>query len=159
MAGTKASISATFALSKKLSVDTMSRPEEIRESDIGTRAGLFEVQKIGDEFYTFIVDCKDPKACTILLRGASKDVLNEVLPSVVSGRTFLKSQMQAMAVGSDRRTLMQFGVLDVCSMGLPWEPALPLRMAVLLSECQHSSVAHNKKQQGCNLLTVRMPSH
>lgn len=54
------------------------RPEEIRETDIGTGAGLFEVQKIGDEFYTFIVDCKDPKACTILLRGASKDVLNEV---------------------------------------------------------------------------------
>ena len=24
------------------------------------------------------MDCKDPKACTILLRGASKDVLNEV---------------------------------------------------------------------------------
>ena len=52
--------------------------EEIRDQDIGTKAGLFEVLKIGDEFYSFIVDCKDPKACTILLRGASKDVLNEV---------------------------------------------------------------------------------
>jgi len=54
--------------------------EEIRDTDIGTRAGLFEVLKIGDEFYSFLVDCKDPKACTILLRGASKDVLNEVGP-------------------------------------------------------------------------------
>ncbi len=54
------------------------RVEEIRDQDIGTKAGLFEVLKIGDEFYSFIVDCKDPKACTILLRGASKDVLNEV---------------------------------------------------------------------------------
>ena len=51
--------------------------EEIRDQDIGTKAGLFEVLKIGDEFYSFIVDCKEPKACTILLRGASKDVLNE----------------------------------------------------------------------------------
>jgi hypothetical protein len=34
--------------------------------------------QIGDEFFTFIVDCAAPKACTILLRGASKDVLNEV---------------------------------------------------------------------------------
>ena len=25
-----------------------------------------------------MVECEDPKACTILLRGASKDVLNEV---------------------------------------------------------------------------------
>jgi T-complex protein 1 subunit gamma len=54
------------------------RVEEIRDADIGTRAGLFEVLKIGDEFYSFLVDCADPKACTILLRGASKDVLNEV---------------------------------------------------------------------------------
>jgi chaperonin GroEL (HSP60 family) len=123
--------------------------DEIRETDIGTGAGLFEVRKIGDEFYAFIVDCKvsteygtqapaqmcmagrgvsptnallgdagkerqpspfaspclgvtapcfaaappmtinqaagcaclpaqDPKACSIVLRGASKDVLNEV---------------------------------------------------------------------------------
>ncbi|EFN57837.1 hypothetical protein CHLNCDRAFT_30487 [Chlorella variabilis] len=56
----------------------VSRPDEIREADIGTGAGLFEVRKIGDEFYTFIVDCKDPKACSVVLRGASKDVLNEV---------------------------------------------------------------------------------
>eukprot|EP00878_Enallax_costatus_P001876 GHUV01002035.1.p1 GENE.GHUV01002035.1~~GHUV01002035.1.p1 ORF type:complete len:559 (+),score=140.91 GHUV01002035.1:215-1891(+) len=54
------------------------RIEEILDSDIGTKAGLFEVAKIGDEFFTFIVDCKEPKACTIVLRGASKDVLNEV---------------------------------------------------------------------------------
>ena len=59
----------------------MCRVEEIRDQDIGTKAGLFEVLKIGDEFYSFIVDCKDPKACTILLRGPSKDVLNEVRPS------------------------------------------------------------------------------
>jgi T-complex protein 1 subunit gamma len=25
-----------------------------------------------------MTECKDPKACTILLRGASKDVLNEI---------------------------------------------------------------------------------
>ena len=50
----------------------VNRTEEISESDIGTQAGLFEVRKIGDEYFTFIEDCEDPKACTILLRGASK---------------------------------------------------------------------------------------
>eukprot|EP01024_Parvocaulis_polyphysoides_P025828 TRINITY_DN2348_c0_g1_i4.p1 TRINITY_DN2348_c0_g1~~TRINITY_DN2348_c0_g1_i4.p1 ORF type:complete len:475 (+),score=95.38 TRINITY_DN2348_c0_g1_i4:92-1426(+) len=54
------------------------RADEVKESDIGTGAGLFEVVSIGDEFWTFIVDCKDPKACTIVLRGASKEILNEV---------------------------------------------------------------------------------
>ncbi|CAN1312188.1 T-complex protein 1 subunit gamma [Linum perenne] len=56
----------------------VNRPDELQESDVGTAAGLFEVKKIGDEFFSFIVDCKDPKACTVLLRGASKDLLNEV---------------------------------------------------------------------------------
>jgi len=56
----------------------VNRTDEISEEDIGTKAGLFEVRKIGDEYFTFIENCEDPKACTILLRGASKDILNEV---------------------------------------------------------------------------------
>lgn len=54
----------------------VSRPEELREEDVGTGAGVLEIKKIGDEYFTFITDCKDPKACTILLRGASKEVLS-----------------------------------------------------------------------------------
>jgi T-complex protein 1 subunit gamma len=54
------------------------RTDEIQESDIGTGAGLFEVTKIGDDYFTFITECKNPKACTVLLRGPNKDVLNEV---------------------------------------------------------------------------------
>eukprot|EP01083_Nonionella_stella_P022846 63146_1 len=53
-------------------------PEQMRESDVGTQCGMFEVRKIGDEYWTFIEECKEPKACTVLLRGASKDVLSEV---------------------------------------------------------------------------------
>jgi len=56
----------------------VNRVEELREEDIGTKAGLFEVKKIGDEYFSYIVKCKDPKACTIVLRGPSKDILNEV---------------------------------------------------------------------------------
>merc|ERR1719483_1349671 len=56
----------------------VNRTDEITESDIGTGCGLFEIRKIGDEYFTFMEKCKDPKAFTILLRGASKDILNEV---------------------------------------------------------------------------------
>jgi len=54
------------------------RTSEIQEKDIGLGCGLFEVQKIGDEYYSWLVDCESPKACSIVLRGASKDVLNEI---------------------------------------------------------------------------------
>ncbi|XP_044746340.1 T-complex protein 1 subunit gamma [Coccinella septempunctata] len=56
----------------------VSRTDELQESDVGLGAGLFEIKKIGDEYFCFITECKDPKACTILLRGASKDILNEI---------------------------------------------------------------------------------
>ncbi|BFY98116.1 hypothetical protein BsWGS_01156 [Bradybaena similaris] len=54
------------------------RTDELKEEDVGTGCGLFEIEKIGDEYFTFLTECRNPKACTILLRGASKDVLNEV---------------------------------------------------------------------------------
>lgn len=56
----------------------VNRTDELREEDVGKEAGLFHVEKIGDEYWTFVTKCKNPKACTILLRGASKDMLNEV---------------------------------------------------------------------------------
>ncbi|SPO03914.1 probable chaperonin of the TCP1 ring complex [Cephalotrichum gorgonifer] len=56
----------------------VNRVEDLQESDVGTQCGLFEIEKIGDEYFSFITKCKNPKACTILLRGPSKDVLNEI---------------------------------------------------------------------------------
>lgn len=55
----------------------VSRPDELQETDVGTGCGLFEIRKIGEEYFMFLEKCKDPKACTILLRGGSKDVLME----------------------------------------------------------------------------------
>ncbi|KAG5219672.1 T-complex protein [Salix suchowensis] len=56
----------------------VNRIEDLRESDVGTKCGLFNIEKIGDEYFTFLTECNNPKACTILLRGPSKDILNEI---------------------------------------------------------------------------------
>lgn len=56
----------------------VNRVDDLTESDVGTGCGLFEIEKIGDEYFTFLTRCKNPKACTILLRGPSKDILNEI---------------------------------------------------------------------------------
>lgn len=72
----------------------VNRVEDLRESDVGTGCGLFHIEKIGDEcvtlppsniittdhprYFTFLTACTNPKACTILLRGPSKDILNEI---------------------------------------------------------------------------------
>merc|ERR1712048_147792 len=65
-------------LARAVGATIVNRTDEIREEDIGTRCGEFLVEKIGDEYFTYITKCSDPKACTVLLRGASKDILNEV---------------------------------------------------------------------------------
>merc|ERR1719245_574123 len=45
---------------------------------VGTQCGLFTIKKIGDEYFSFMTQCKEPKACSVILRGASRDVLNEM---------------------------------------------------------------------------------
>ncbi|KAL0234063.1 hypothetical protein PCE1_001101 [Barthelona sp. PCE] len=65
-------------LAKACGATIISRADEIREEDVGTKCHLYEVRKIGDEYISFFEECEDPKACSIILRGANKDVLNEV---------------------------------------------------------------------------------
>jgi hypothetical protein len=66
-------------------------PEEVNEEDIGTRCGLFEVRKIGDEYFAFLEQCREPKACSILLRGASKDVLNEIERNLLDAMSVVRN--------------------------------------------------------------------
>ena len=65
-------------IARAVGATIVNRLEDLRESDVGTQCGLFHIEKIGDEYFTFLDECVAPKACTILLRGPSKDVLNEI---------------------------------------------------------------------------------
>jgi len=56
----------------------MSRTDELSEKVMGTQCHHFEIRKVGDEYFTFFEKCENPTACTILLRGGSKDILMEV---------------------------------------------------------------------------------
>ena len=65
-------------LARATGATIVNRVEDLKESDVGTQCGLFEIEKIGDEYFSFLTKCKDPHACTILLRGPSKDILAEI---------------------------------------------------------------------------------
>ncbi|KAK9765154.1 T-complex protein 1 subunit gamma [Basidiobolus ranarum] len=65
-------------ISRATGATIVNRVDDLKESDVGTQCGLFSVDKIGDEYFTFLTECQNPKACTILLRGPSKDILNEI---------------------------------------------------------------------------------
>jgi len=50
---------------------------DLRPEDIGTQADLYEIKKIGDEYFTYVTSEKTT-AVTVVLRGPSKDIINEV---------------------------------------------------------------------------------
>ena len=51
--------------------------QDLRGDDLGN-AGLVEELKIGDDEMVFVRDCKDPKAVTILVRGGTEHIVDEV---------------------------------------------------------------------------------
>ena len=65
-------------IARAVGATIVNRVDDLVESDVGTGCGLFEIEKIGDEYFSFISKCKNPKACSILLRGPSKDIINEI---------------------------------------------------------------------------------
>jgi len=55
--------------------------EDLKEDDLGY-AGLVEEKKVGGDEMIFVKDCKDPKAVTILVRGSTDHVVDEVDRSI-----------------------------------------------------------------------------
>ena len=65
-------------VARAVGANIVSDTADLKEEDVGLGCGLFEIKKIGDEYFSYIIDCKNPKACSLLLRGPSKDILNEI---------------------------------------------------------------------------------
>ncbi len=77
MAIRRAKKSDIEALAKATGGRVISNLESISSDDLGF-AGLVEVRKIGDDDMTFVTDCKNPKAVSILVRGGSEHVIDEI---------------------------------------------------------------------------------
>jgi archaeal chaperonin len=69
------------ALAKATGGKIVSNLEDLSEKDLG-HADLVEERKVGGEAMTFIEGCKDPKAVTILVRGSTEHVVDEVDRSI-----------------------------------------------------------------------------
>ena len=51
--------------------------KDLSKEDLG-EAGVVEERKVGDEEFTYIMECKNPKAVTLLIRGGTEHVTNEI---------------------------------------------------------------------------------
>jgi thermosome len=64
-------------LAKATGASIVSSLEELSPSDLG-EAALVEQKKIDDDYLTFITGCKNPKALSILIRGGTEHVVDEI---------------------------------------------------------------------------------
>jgi T-complex protein 1 subunit gamma len=140
-------------IARAVSATIVSRTDEITEADIGTACGLFEMRTIGSDPFCFLTHCTNPGACTIVLRGGSKDVLNEMernlqdamqvvrnvvyQPKLVPGGGAIE---MAVAVG-----LKQYGAANV--VGIRQAPFLAVADAL---ECIPRTLAQN-----CGVSVIR----
>ncbi len=68
-------------LARATGAKIVSNLDDLGKGDLGF-AGLVEEVKVGDEDMTYVRECKNPKAVTILVRGGTEHVVDEVKRSV-----------------------------------------------------------------------------
>ena len=64
-------------LAKATGAKIVSNLDDLTPKDLG-KAGIVEERKIGDDRMTFIMDCKNPKAVSILIRGGTEHIVDEL---------------------------------------------------------------------------------
>ena len=68
-------------LAKATGASIASSIDELSDQDLGS-AELVEQNKIGDDYMTFVTGCKNPKAVSILIRGGTEHVADEIERSI-----------------------------------------------------------------------------
>jgi thermosome len=64
-------------LARATGASLVSKLDDLGANDLG-RAGLVEERKVGDTDMTFVTECKNPKSVSILLRGGTEHVVDEL---------------------------------------------------------------------------------
>ena len=77
MAIRRAKKSDMEALARATGGSIVSSIDSISKDDLGA-AGLVETRKIGDDDMTFITNCSNPKSVSILVRGGTEHVIDEI---------------------------------------------------------------------------------
>ncbi|MEM4496404.1 MAG: TCP-1/cpn60 chaperonin family protein, partial [Archaeoglobaceae archaeon] len=81
-------------LAKATGAKILTDLRDIKPEDLG-EAELVEERKVGDEKMVFVTGCKNPKAVTILVRGGSEHVVDEVERNITDAIKVVKSTIES----------------------------------------------------------------
>lgn len=76
-------------LAASTGANIINKISELDKSDLGA-AGLVEVKKVGDNDMTYVSDLNDAKSVTILIRGGTKHVVDEIERSLIDAWSVVK---------------------------------------------------------------------
>jgi archaeal chaperonin len=82
-------------LAKATGAKIVNKISELNNTDLG-EAGLVEEKKIGDEETIFVTQCKNPKSVTILVKGGTQHVVDEIERAMIDA---LSSLVVTLEVG------------------------------------------------------------
>jgi archaeal chaperonin len=68
-------------LAKATGASIVTDLNDLTSKDLG-KAGIVEEVRVGDESMTYVMECKNPKAVTMLVRGSTEHVVDEVKRAV-----------------------------------------------------------------------------
>nr|PNR55575.1 hypothetical protein PHYPA_006472 [Physcomitrium patens] len=123
----------------------VNRPEELQESDVGTRCGLFE----------------EPKAFTVLLRGPSKDLLNEVERNLADAMGVARNVLKdaRLVPGGGASEMAVAATLKKMSMSIEGVEQWPYRAVVQALEVIPRTLAQNCGVNVIRTMTALQAKH
>ena len=84
-------------LSKATGARIVTKPSDLNPSDLGI-AGEIEELKVNDEMLTYVKQCQNPKAVTILIRGGTEHVVDEIERAMVDSLSCLVASLNLSKV-------------------------------------------------------------
>jgi len=137
------------------------RPSHMTENDIGTECHLFEVRKVGDEYFAFFEQCDNPKACSIILRGAGKDILQEVERNLNDAMGVVRNIFKNPKVlpGGGATEMAVANHLRETACNVPGQMAFPYKAVATALEVIPRTLANNCGADTIRVMTQLRASH
>ena len=88
-------------LARAIGAKVISTLKDMNKSDLG-KAGIVEEKKIGDSTMTYIAECSNPKAISIIIRGGEKHIVDEA-------ERILHDALRVVSVAIEDETLVAGG--------------------------------------------------
>jgi len=104
-------------LAKATGARIISNLDDLNKNDLGY-AGMVEGKKYGDDKFTFIIKCKNPKAVSIMIRGGTEHVVDELERGLHDSLSVVKVALEDGKIitgGGSTATTIAMGLRDYAS--------------------------------------------